>query len=234
MKPMALGLLGRRKTRTFGAAMATLVAAWSCSTTVLAGYPPTQVPAATAATWATNEEAIMEYSGTLHPIAANSTDMVPFAAGDAATLRLLQPDPRHGAADQRFLGLNDSTASKVLAQITLVEGMEYKTNPAFRHGWLPLAILVVPDSSHGDSIVYPKLKLRGGTSWLYVRQDSATSVWGASLVRIVGERIYQDSLMITAQTDSLPPNPEARFVWKPNDDIVWAKCGTNCCKVYTQ
>lgn len=234
MRLMALQLFWRRTTRTFGALTVVLVASWSCSRSVFAGYPPTWVPPATAATWAANEEAIKGYSMTLHPIAADSTDKVPFAAGDTATLSLLHPDPRHGAADKRFLGLNDSTRSNVLAQVTLVEGMEYKTNPAFRHGWLPLAILVVPDSSLGDSIVYPKLKLRGGTSWLFVRQDSVTSVWGASLVRIVGGTIYQDSLMITAQTDSLPPNPEARFVWNPNDDIIWAKCGTNCCKVYAQ
>ena len=224
---------GSRKRNGFqgiGKLTAIVVLSAGCGGHVLAGDPPTWVPDSTAATWAVNEASIRTYSATIHPIAPDSTKKVPFVAGDTARLRMLQPDPRHGASDKRFLGLNDSTPSSVLAQITLVEGMEYKTNPAFLHGWLPLAILVVPDSSLGPTVVYPKLSLRGGTSWLYVRHDSATSAWQGSLVRIIGGTIYQDSLIVTAQTDSLPPLPEARFVWKPGDDIIWAKCGTNCCK----
>ncbi len=205
-----------------------------CSSHVLAGYPPTWVSPSTAETWAANEHLIEEYSETIHPITPDSTNKVPLAPGDTARLMMLQPDPRHGAPDKHFLARTDSTPSAVVAQITLVEGMEYKSNPAFLRGWLPMAILDVSDSADGPGVVYPKLNLRRGTSWLYIRHDSATSSWKGSLVRIQGGTIYQDSMVVTIQTDELPPLPVARFVWKPGDDIIWVKCGQNCCKASAQ
>jgi carbonic anhydrase len=121
--------------------------------------------------------------------------------------------------------------SGIVAQITLVKGSEYKSDAHFRKGWIPIAIVVVPDSSAAGTVVYPKLKLHGGTSWLYVREESP-SKWDAALVRIAGGKIEQDPLNISvARDDNLEPVIGARFHWEDDDESVWAYCGGNCCKV---
>lgn len=180
--------------------------------------------------WDSSETAERAYGNGLGPIPPGSSNDVPFSAGADGVLLALQRSTRHGSDDKRFLALDDTTPSHVLAAISLVKGVEYVTDSVFKAGWIPIALITVSDSTHGDTIVYPKLKLRGGRSWLYVRHGTG-SQWAASLVRIVGTTIYQDSLAITAALDNLPPAPAVRFRWKDNDEIIWGTCGGNCCRV---
>lgn len=228
-----MGCDGRARQMRLGAAMTFLVslASWGCaSTSAPHRYYGIYVDGSTEHTWDASEQAEHSYADSLVPIAAGLTNDVPLSSSDTTRLRAIETSTRHGSGDKRFLALNDSTPSHVLAEIKLVKGEEYIKDTAYRAGWIPLAVINVPDSSYGEMIVYPKLILRGGTSWLYVRHV-AGSTWAASLVRIVGTAIHQDSLAIEADLDSLPPAPAARFVWKANDDIVWGTCAGNCCKV---
>src|SRR6185312_12716160 len=125
--------------------------------------------------------------------------------GDAkAMLLALQSSERHGASDKRMLSMLGENAAKrkvfqasgVVAQVTLVNGSEYKSEAHFRKGWLPIAIVVLPDTFPKGAIVYPKLALRGGTSWIFVREAS-DSKWLASLVRIADGKVEQDSLNVS-------------------------------------
>ena len=211
---------------------ALIVLCANCSRTLPASnrYYDIYVDGATEAMWDSSEMAEQSYANGLTPIPPGSGNDVPFTAGADSVLLALKPSTRHGSDDKRFLALDDTTPSHVLAAVSLVKGVQYIKDSVFKAGWIPLAIVTVFDSTHGDSIVYPKLKLRGGKSWLFVRHGSG-SEWAASLVRLSGSTIYQDSLAITAGTDTIPPAPAVRFMWKDHDEIIWGTCGGNCCKM---
>ena len=194
----------------------------------------------TAARWDASEREVQAEGERIKPIPADdkSPSTVPFS-GDASTeLKSLKLSERHGAGDKRMLStiVGDRSGKKIvqpsgiIAQVTLVKGSEYKSEAHFRKGWLPIAIISVPDSSRGDSVIYPKLGLRGGTSWVYVREESATK-WDASLVRLVDGKVLQEPLDIDVSSDSLEPVLGARFNWEDDDESVWAPCGGKCCKV---
>ena len=154
-------------------------------------------------------------------------------------LLALEPSERHGATDERMLSMQRENAVKqnilqssgVVAQITLVKGSEYKSKTDFQKGWLPIAIVVLPDTFPPATVAYPKLELHGGTSWIYVRQVSDTK-WLASLVRIAGGAVEQDSLDVSVTSDDkVEPVIGARFVWEDDDESVWGYCGGGCCKI---
>lgn len=193
----------------------------------------------TARRWNTNENEVSAVGAKIEPIEAGADSAsVPFGGDGPALLKALQPSERHGAGDKRMLSLlaSDSRGGKVfqssgiVAQITLVKGSEYKSEKAFEKGWLPLAIIVLPDTFPAEKVVYPKLKLHGGTSWLYVR-EGAEDRWAASLVRIVDGKIEQEPLEIsTASDDKVEPVIGARFNWEDDDESGWAYCGGKCCR----
>lgn len=203
----------------------------------------------TAARWDAAEQAVAAEGERIQPIPADDRNpsVVPFTGDTRATLATLaalaalKPSERHGATDKRLLSVlsNDRAGKKafqssgVVAQITLVKGSEYKSEAHFRKGWLPMAIVVLPDTFPAGTVVYPKLKLHGGTSWIYVHEESP-SKWGAALVRIINGKVEQDSLDITvASDDSLEPVIGARFVWEDDDESIWGYCAGNCCKIGT-
>ena len=199
------------------------------------------VDAKTAARWDANEREIAAEGERIKPIPADdkTPSVVPFSGNAGEILTALKPSERHGAVDKRILSVlgkdrtrtNLVVSSGIIAQIALVKGSEYKSEAHFRKGWLPIAIIVVADSAPADSIIYPKLKLRGGTSWLYVREESQLK-WDASLVRIVNGKVAQDSLDISiASDDAVEPVIGARFKWEDDDESVWAYCGGKCCRV---
>jgi hypothetical protein len=199
------------------------------------------VDARTAARWDANEREIAAEGERIKPIPADdkTPSVVPFSGNAVATLSALRPSERHGAVDKRILSVLGKdrarsdlvVSSGIIAQVALVKGSEYKSEAHFRKGWLPIAIIVVADSAPADSIIYPKLKLRGGTSWLYVREESQ-SKWDASLVRIVNGKVAQDSLDVSvASDDVVEPVIGARFKWENDDESVWAYCGGKCCRV---
>jgi len=194
----------------------------------------------TVARWDAGEKDASDEGEQIHPIKADdgNPQTVP-TKGDAgatlAKLAALKPSDRHGATDKRMLSVLSERktfqGSGIIAQITLVKGSEYKSEGNFRQGWIPVAILVLPDTFPAGMVVYPKLKLHGGTSWLYVREESP-SKWDAALVRIAGGKIEQDPLNISvARDDNLEPVIGARFHWEDDDESVWTYCGGNCCKV---
>lgn len=195
----------------------------------------------TAARWDAGEAEIAAEADSLQPIPADdrNSSVVPFSGDAQATLRAFKPSERHGATDKRMLsmlGVDHSSqkilqSSGIVAQITLVKGSEYKSEAHFRKGWLPLAIVVLPDTFPAAAVVYPKLKLHGGTSWIFVREQSH-SKWLASLVRLVNGKVEQDSLDISvAWDDRVEPVIGARFVWEDNDESIWGYCGGGCCKI---
>ena len=197
----------------------------------------------TAARWDAAEQAVAAEGERIQPIPADvkTPSVVPFTGDSRATLAALKPSERHGATDKRLLSVlsNDRAGKKgfqssgIVAQITLVKGSEYKSEAHFRKGWLPLAIVVLPDTFPAGTVVYPKLKLHGGTSWIYVHEE-APSKWEAALVRIVDGKVEQDSLDITvASDDSLEPVIGARFAWEDDDESIWGYCAGNCCKIGT-
>lgn len=197
----------------------------------------------TAARWDATEQAVAAEGERIQPIPADDKNpsVVPFTGDTRATLVALKPSERHGATDKRLLSVlaNDRAGKKsfqssgVVAQITLVKGSEYKSEAHFRKGWLPMAIVVLPDTFPAGTVVYPKLKLHGGTSWIYVREETP-SKWEAALVRIVDGKVEQDSLDISvAGDDSLEPVIGARFVWEDDDESIWGYCAGNCCKIGT-
>ena len=195
------------------------------------------VDSETAARWDAGEKDAAAAGDRIQPIKADDANplTVPFQGDAAATLAALKPSDRHGATDKRMLSVlgerKTFQGSGIVAQITLVKGSEYKSEGHFRKGWIPVAILVLPDTFPPGTVVYPKLKLHGGTSWLYVREESP-SKWDAALVRIASGNIEQDPLNISvARDDNLEPVIGARFHWENDDESVWAYCGGNCCKV---
>ena len=230
------------------ALIAVATVSWSCARSgpnqpdeLLYAHGRIHVDARTAARWNANEREVAAEGDRIKPIPADGKmpSVVPFSSDARATLAELKPSERHGAVDKRILsitgkertGTNAVVSSGVIAQIALVKGSEYKSEAHFRKGWLPIAIITVADSASADSIIYPKLKLRGGTSWLYVREESP-SKWDASLVRIVDGKVAQDPLDITvANEDVLEPVIGARFKWEDDDESVWAYCGGKCCRV---
>jgi hypothetical protein len=194
-----------------------------------------------AARWDAAEAGIAAEGEKLQPIPADDRNpsIVPFSGDARATLAALKPSERHGATDKRMLSVLDEDRSKrkvfkssgIVAQITLVKGSEYKSEADFRKGWLPMAIVVLPDTFPAGTVVYPKLKLRGGTSWIFVREESQ-SKWAASVVRLVDGKVEQDSLGISvAPDDSVEPIIGARFNWEDDDESIWGYCGGNCCKL---
>ncbi|HEV7704482.1 MAG TPA: hypothetical protein VGO46_09320 [Gemmatimonadaceae bacterium] len=195
----------------------------------------------TAARWDAGEAAIAAVGEKITPIPADDKNpsAVPFS-GDARTiLGALEPSERHGATDKRLLSVLGEDRGKqkffqssgVVAQITLVKGSEYKSEAHFRKGWLPMAIVVLPDTFPAGTVAYPKLKLHGGTSWIFVHEQSQ-SKWVASIVRLVDGKVEQDPLDITiASNDNVEPVIGARFVWEDNDESVWGYCAGNCCKI---
>jgi hypothetical protein len=187
------------------------------------------------------ERAIAAVGEKIQPIPADDRNpsIVPFSGDVRATLEALEPSERHGASDKRMLSVLKEDRAKrkafessgIVAQITLVKGSEYKSEAHFRKGWLPMAIVVLPDTFPAGAVVYPKLKLRGGTSWIYVHEESP-SKWVASLVRLVDGKVAQDPLEISiASDDMVEPVIGARFVWEDNDESVWGYCGAKCCKI---
>jgi hypothetical protein len=194
----------------------------------------------TVARWDAGEKDATDAGDKIQPIKADdgNPQTVP-TKGDAgatlAKLAALKPSERHGATDKRMLSVlgerNTFQGSGIIAQIALVKGSEYKSEGHFRQGWIPIAIIVVPDSLPAGKVFYPKLELHGGTSWLYVREESP-SKWDAALLRIADGKIEQDSLHISvASDDNLEPVIGAQFYWQEDDETVWAYCGGNCCKV---
>ena len=195
----------------------------------------------TAARWEAGEQAIAAVAEKIQPIPADDKNpsVVPFSGDVRATLGALEPSERHGASDKRLLSVLGEDRAKrkvfqssgIVAQITLVKGSEYKSEAHFRKGWLPMAIVVLPDTFPAGTVAYPKLKLHGGTSWIYVHEESQ-SKWVASLVRLVDGKVEQDSLDITiASNDSVEPVIGARFNWEDDDESVWGYCGGKCCKI---
>ncbi|HEY2898084.1 MAG TPA: hypothetical protein VGJ12_13175 [Gemmatimonadaceae bacterium] len=194
----------------------------------------------TAARWNAGEAEIAAEAEKLHPIPADArkSSIVPFSGDARAMLLALQPSGRHGATDKRMLSILGGDRSRkvfqssgIVAQITLVKGSEYKSEAHFRKGWLPMAIVVLPDTFPPGAIVYPKLALHGGTSWIFVREESH-SKWLASLVRIADGKVEQDSLDISvASDDVVEPVIGARFVWEDDDESIWGYCGGGCCKI---
>jgi hypothetical protein len=193
----------------------------------------------TAERWDANENEVKAVGDRIQPIAAGTdSTTVPFGADGPAMLSALQPSERHGAGDKRMLssvaanprGGNTFQSSGIVAEVTLVKGSEYKSETAFKKGWLPLAVVVLPDTFPSGTMAYPKLKLRGGTSWIYAREDGAR--WVASLVRLVDGKIEQEPLVIsTATDDKLEPVIGARFAWENTDESIWVYCGGKCCKM---
>lgn len=203
------------------------------------GFP---VNAQTAARWESSERDVAAEGAKLIPIAVDSKNasrmLLPIDM--PARLKSLQPSERHGAGETRLLTVNstDKTgkvsfqSSGILATVTLVNGSEYKTEADFQKGWVPLAIVVVADTFPSESIVYPKLKLRGGTSWLYAHED-ASSHWSGTLVRMVGDKIEQDIVPLEAMAnDKLEPVAGARFLWDVGHEDIWVYCGGKCCKMH--
>jgi len=195
----------------------------------------------TAARWDAGEADIAAEGEKLHPIPADSGNpsIVPFSGDAPAALRALEPSERHGAMDKRMLSVLGEDRSKrkvfqssgIVAQVTLVKGSEYKSEAHFRKGWLPLAIVVLPDTFPAETVVYPKLKLHGRTSCIYVHEESR-SKWVASIVRLVNGKIEQDPLGISLATDdNVEPVIGARFVWEDDDESIWGYCGGGCCRI---
>ena len=219
-------------------------AAWGCPrggtnnpNELLYAHGRIHVDKETTARWDAGEKDAAAAGDQIQPIKADdgNPQAVPFQGDAAATLAALKPSERHGATDKRMLSVlgerKTFQGSGIVAQITLVKGSEYKSEAHFRKGWIPVAILVLPDTFPAGTVVYPKLKLHGGTSWLYVREESP-SKWDAALVRIASGKIEQDPLNISvARDDNLEPVIGARFHWEDDDESVWTYCGGNCCKV---
>jgi hypothetical protein len=195
------------------------------------------VDAETAARWDASEREVAAEGERIQSIPADDKrpSTVPFSGDAGAMLGALKLSERHGATDKRILSIMSERktvqSSGVVAQITLVKGSEYKSESNFRKGWLPLAIVVLPDSSSAGTVAYPKLRLRGGTSWVYVREASP-SKWEASLVRLVDGKVEQEPLEISiASDDKLEPVIGARFNWEDDDESIWAYCAGKCCRV---
>jgi hypothetical protein len=195
----------------------------------------------TAARWDAGEAEIAAEGEKLQPIPADDKNpsTVPFSGDAQATLGALKPSERHGATDKRMLsalGVDRSKrkvvqSSGIVAQVTLVKGSEYKSEAHFRKGWLPMAIVVLPDTFPAGAVAYPKLKLHGGTSWIYVHEQSKAK-WVASLVRLVDGKIAQDPLDISvARDDNVEPIIGARFTWEDDDEGIWGYCGGTCCRI---
>jgi len=194
----------------------------------------------TAARWNAGEAEIAAEGEKIQPIPADRKNptAVPFSGDTRATLGALKPSERHGASDKRLLsvlgddgaGRKSIQSSGIVAQVTLVKGIEYKSEEHFRKGWLPMAIVELPDTFPSGKVVYPKLKLRGGTSWIYVHEESP-SKWVAALVRLVDGKVEQEPLGISVSSDGVEPVIGARFVWRDDDEDVWGYCGGKCCKL---
>lgn len=177
----------------------------------------------------------------LIPIAADSQNpsAIAFSANAESMLKGMAVSQRHGAGETRLLstlvtdknGRPSVQSSGVVATITLVKGSEYKSEADFRRGWIPLAVVSIPDTFPAEKVVYPQLKLRGGTSWVYAHED-ANSKWFGSIVRIVGDRIEQESIPVEAgPNDALEPINGARFLWDNGHEDIWGTCGGRCCKM---
>ena len=203
----------------------------------------TGVGARRAASWESNEKAVSAAGAKLIPITVDPTNAssIPFADDAPIMLRDLTSSERHGSGETRLLsmavmgknGERTVKSSGVLAQVSLINGSEYKEEKDFLKGWLPLVKIVVFDSASSDAIVYPQLKLRGGTTWLYVHEISNTQ-WVGSLVRIVNGKIEQEAVPIdVASNDQLEPIKAARFMWVDGDEGIWGYCGGGCCKIRT-
>jgi hypothetical protein len=196
------------------------------------------VDSTTKVRWDSTEKNVAEAGSKIHPISASdASSIIPVAELTPESLRALQASDRHGAGDKRLLSVIDTTrgrrtvqSSGIVAEITLVKGDEYKSEEEFKDGWLPLAIVVLPPRATGDPVVYPKLKLHGDTSWVFVRERKDAS-WAGSVVRIADGKVEQDSLYVTASSDSLEPVLGARFAWEENDESIWGICGGKCCKM---
>lgn len=218
--------------------------AWSCAhggpnnpNELLYVHGRIHVDRETAARWDASEREVAAEGERIQSISADDKhpSAVPFSGDARAILTSLKMSERHGATDKRILSvLGDNKmvqSSGVVAQITLVKGSEYKSEANFRKGWLPVAIVVLPDSSAAATVAYPKLRLRGGTSWVYVREESP-SKWEASLVRLVDGKVEQEPLGISIATDdALEPVIGARFNWEDDDESIWAYCAGKCCRV---
>lgn len=196
------------------------------------------VDSTTRARWDSAEKNVAEAGSKIHPIrASDSSSIIPVAELTPESLRALRASDRHGAGDKRLLSVLDTTrgrrivqSSGIVAEITLVKGNEYKSEEDFKDGWLPLAIVVLPPRAPGDPVVYPKLKLHGDTSWVFVRERKDAS-WAGAVVRIANGKVEQDSLNVAASSDSLEPVLGARFAWEENDESIWGTCGQKCCKM---
>jgi hypothetical protein len=228
--------------------LAAVGAIWGCSRGAsrspddsLYAHGRIRVSKETAARWDSGEADIAAEAEKIRPIPADdgNSSIVPFSGDAQAMLLALRPSERHGATDKRMLSMVGENAARrrifqssgVVAQVTLVKGSEYKSEAHFREGWLPIAVVVLPDTFPKGAIVYPKLALRGGTSWIFVRELS-DSKWQASLVRLADGKVEQDSLGISvASDDKVEPVIGARFVWEDDDESLWGYCGGACCRI---
>jgi hypothetical protein len=218
--------------------------AWGCAhggstntNELLYGHGRIHVDKETAARWDANEREIAAEGDRIQSIPADDkhSSTVPFADDARAQLVSLKPSERHGATDKRMLSIlgprKNFESSGVVAQVTLVKGSEYKSESNFRKGWLPVAIVVLPDTFPSSAVAYPKLALHGGTSWIYVREESG-SKWEAALVRLVDGKVEQQPMNISiAMEDKVEPVLGARFNWEDDDESLWMYCGGKCCKV---
>ena len=188
--------------------------------------------------WDASEKEVRAAGERLHPIRdGDASTVIPVAELSPASLRALEPSERHGAGDKRLLSILDTStarrvirSSDIIAQITLVKGSEYKSEKDFASGWLPLAIVVLPPRPTGDPVLYPKLKLHGDTSWVFVRERKDAS-WVGAVVRVADGRIEQDPMSVTESSARLTTVLGARLAWEDNDESIWGTCGGRCCKI---
>jgi hypothetical protein len=207
---------------------------------VLYSHGRIHVDKETAARWDAGEANIAAEGEKIQPIPADAqnSSAVPFSANAPAMLGALEPSARHGATDKRMLSVLAEDGAKrrafkssgIVAQVSLVKGSEYKSEDHFHQGWLPMAIVVLPDTFPAGAVAYPKLKLHGGTSWIFVHEQSREK-WTASVVRLVDGKIEQDSLDVTVSRDEVEPVIGARFQWEDDDESIWGYCGGACCRI---
>lgn len=218
---------------------------WGCSRRPASGddgdlysHGRIHVDSSTKARWDSTEKEVAEAGKIILPIQVpDSSSTIPAAALTPASLRTLKASDRHGAGDKRLLSIIDESEGKrvvrssgIVAEVTSVKGSEYKGEHAFKDGWLPIAIVVLPPRAPGDPVMYPKLKLHGDTSWVFVRERRDAS-WAGSIVRIVDGKVEQDPVSVAASADDLEPVLGARFAWQDNDETIWGLCGGRCCKI---
>jgi hypothetical protein len=242
--------IGRPRRRTRPAKVLTytlMIGLWACDGRYAHGRIP--VDEQTRKTWDAAEKAVEDTGKKLEPIAPvrGAPDSVPVSSLPGV-LAHVYPSMRHGANDKRLLSDTSGgffVSSKILAEITLVKGSEYKKEDDFRKGWIPIAIINRSPHAGASTLPYPKLNLPDTPqSWVFVR-ELPDSTWVGALVYRQGGTYAQNRLSVstvmvdtskagksdTVKVDSLEPVIGARFVWRDDDEIMWAYCGGKCCQM---